>query len=82
MSVYTVSIKGEGEATARTTEDLDEGLDWFTNAVTAVLDPDDDADAPTHALLQIDGITVAIVAISGVSPTGEAMEGPKLRRVA
>jgi hypothetical protein len=83
MSNYTVAIKGEGEATARSTEDLDEALDWFTNSVTLVMDPAEEDDDVTHATLQVDGITVAIVAIGGIGPTGEAMTGgPKLRRVA
>lgn len=83
MSKYTVSIKGDGDATARSTEDLDEALDWFTNAVTDVMDPAEDGDELTHAMLIVDGVTCAICAIGGIGPTGEAMTGgPKLRRVA
>lgn len=66
MTTYAVAIRGEEDAT-RTTSDVDEALDWYTNACTEVIDPEGDL---TYASLSVDGIVWASAQEGGIQPDG------------
>jgi hypothetical protein len=71
MTTFTVAIHtGEGGPEARSTADLDDALDWFTNAVTAVMDSDD---ATTFATLAADGVICGAIREGGLGGDGERL---------
>ena len=68
MTKYTVAIKGEADGpTAKSTDDLDDALDWYTNACTAVMDPEEDLQAASLAVV---GVVWAIIQENGVGGDG------------
>lgn len=68
MTKYTVAVNGDEGPSARSTEVLDDALDWFTNAVTEVLDPAEPAgDLVTFASLSIGGKLHAVVQADGLT---------------
>jgi hypothetical protein len=82
MTKFTVAIKGDdGEVTARSTEDLDDALDWFTNAVTEVMDPEEDL---SFASLSVAGQVWGMIQHGGLSPDGEVVQirAPRASRAA
>lgn len=83
MTTYIVAIteEGEGEPTSRPTENLDDALDWFTNAAEEVMDDESDV---TAASLTVDGVLWGFLQEGGINappPEGEAEPAPRLRRV-
>jgi hypothetical protein len=83
MTTYVVAIReeGEAEATARSTDNMDDALDWFTNAATEVMDQESEV---TFASFSVDGALWGVLQEGGINPPdGEAEPVPaRLRRVA
>lgn len=68
MTTYTVAIHAEEDGpTAQSTADLDDALDWFTNACTDVMDPEG---AVSFATLAVDGVIVGAIKAGGLAPEG------------
>lgn len=69
MTSYTVAIRGEDDASpqARSTDDVDDAVDWFTNAIDAVMDPEADAN---FASLTVDGKIWGVIQEGGLRPDG------------
>jgi hypothetical protein len=68
----TVSLRREGgEWQSRSTADLDEALDWFTNAVTSVMDDGSDFE---FASLAVDGVICGMIQEGGIPPSGEVID--------
>lgn len=79
MTTYTVAIKsGESGDTSQSTQELDDALDWFTNACTAVMDSEDDVES---ASLSVDGLICGIIQEPGEGDDGRVVE-LKRRKVA
>lgn len=70
MTKYTVAVRGEGDIEARTTYDLDEALDWFTNACTEVMEKQGEL---TFASLTADGVMHGLINSDGIAPDGEVV---------
>lgn len=79
MPNYTVAVHGEDGPNARTTTDVDDALDWFTNACTAILDPGADDPEVTFASLSVDGVIWGMVRGDGLD--GDGGEVVPLRKV-
>jgi hypothetical protein len=75
---YTVAITGE-EDTSKDTNDLDAALDWFTNACTAVMDPEDDVSSATF---KVNGETWGYMVEGGPPGGGEVIDLGQARKVA
>lgn len=74
MTTYVVAIETEGSGREeRPTTDLEDALDWFTNACTAVMDEEDDV---IRAELRAGRVLVGVIAAAGVTPDpgGEVVE--------
>lgn len=71
MTKYTVAVKGEGDAEMRSTDDLDDALDWFTNACTEVMSADADLE---FASLVIDGVVHGVINAAGIDPDDHVLE--------
>lgn len=80
MTTYTVAIKGEQDGpTAKSTPDLDSALDWYTNACTAVMEPEEDC---SFASLSVDGVMWAVIQEGGIPPGGGEVIDLQARKVA
>lgn len=83
MTTYTVEVRDDdGEPKSRSTEALDDALDWYTNAVEAVMDDEHEL---TFAALTVDGVVWGMIQENGLTPGGggEAVEAaPRARRAA
>jgi hypothetical protein len=77
MTKYTLSIVRDGERSTRSTEDEEAAIDWFTNAATALFDPDDSL---SSAELQVDGVIWGLLSEDGITPPEEGGEVIPLRR--
>lgn len=77
---YTVTATQEdGEETAQETADLDEALDWFTNACTLVADPDNQLAKVEFAA---GGTVWGVFEEDGITPDDEGDPKPALKVVA
>lgn len=78
LTTYTVAIQEEdGGPTAKSTQDLEEALDWFTNAVDDVMDQDGHV---IFATLAVNGVITGMIRAGGLAPEGG--EVINLRQVA
>lgn len=68
MTKYTVAIRSTDAADeARSTDELDDALDWFTNAATEVMD---DESPVTFASLAVNGVQCGMIEEPGMAPEG------------
>lgn len=78
LTTYTVAIQEEdGGPTAKSTKDLEEALDWFTNAVDDVMDLEGHV---VFATLSVNGLIYGAIRAGGLAPEGG--EVVNLRKVA
>lgn len=78
MTKYTVAVHGEEGPNAQTTENVDDALDWFTNACTAVVDPGPDDPEVAFASFAVDGVIWGMVRAGGLD--GDGGEVVQLRK--
>lgn len=68
MTSYTVANQSDGSGpAAQSTQDLDEAIDWYTNAVEAVMDQESDV---TYAAISVDGVIWGEIRENGLAPQG------------
>jgi hypothetical protein len=79
MSDYTVTIVDEDQAEpeAKTTADLDEALDWFTNAASEVMEGESEI---VMASIAVDGKLWGLVREGGLEPPAGDGEVVPMRR--
>jgi hypothetical protein len=79
LSDYTVTIVDEDQAEpeSKTTADLEEALDWFTNAASEVMEGESEI---VMASIAVDGKLWGLVREGGLEPPGEGEVIPLPRR--